>query len=126
MLTNLAHNEFCPQQADAIHIAGRDGFRQVWLTGVHLGSYGRDLQPRRSLLDLNNQIQSDRADAAKLRGTQEQLVRDLTGALKQIDGVQRTLSLTEAEQAHGENDTITFDKLIPDELTDEALAKAKV
>ncbi len=35
-------------------------------------------QLRRSLLDLNNQIQSDRADAAKLRGTQEQLVRDLT------------------------------------------------
>lgn len=28
------------------------GFRQVWLTGVHLGSYGRDLRPRCSLLDL--------------------------------------------------------------------------
>jgi threonylcarbamoyladenosine tRNA methylthiotransferase MtaB len=28
------------------------GFRQVWLTGVHLGSYGRDLQPPWRLLDL--------------------------------------------------------------------------
>ena len=28
------------------------GYKQVWLTGVHLGSYGRDLQHRRSLLDL--------------------------------------------------------------------------
>ncbi len=28
------------------------GFRQVWLSGVHLGSYGRDLQPSLTLLDL--------------------------------------------------------------------------
>jgi threonylcarbamoyladenosine tRNA methylthiotransferase MtaB len=28
------------------------GFKEVWLTGVHLGSYGRDLQPPRRLLDL--------------------------------------------------------------------------
>lgn len=28
------------------------GFRQVWLTGVHLGSWGRDLEPRTALLDL--------------------------------------------------------------------------
>ena len=36
---------------DVRELAGA-GFRQVWLTGVHLGSYGRDLEPRRSLLDL--------------------------------------------------------------------------
>jgi threonylcarbamoyladenosine tRNA methylthiotransferase MtaB len=28
------------------------GFKEVALTGVHLGSYGRDLQPRSSLVDL--------------------------------------------------------------------------
>ena len=28
------------------------GFRQIWLTGVHLGSWGRDLQPPCSLIDL--------------------------------------------------------------------------
>jgi len=28
------------------------GFKELWLTGVHLGSYGRDLQPPCSLLDL--------------------------------------------------------------------------
>jgi threonylcarbamoyladenosine tRNA methylthiotransferase MtaB len=28
------------------------GFREVWLTGVHLGSYGRDLQPPGRLIDL--------------------------------------------------------------------------
>ena len=28
------------------------GFKEVALTGVHLGSYGRDLEPRRSLLEL--------------------------------------------------------------------------
>jgi threonylcarbamoyladenosine tRNA methylthiotransferase MtaB len=28
------------------------GFRQIWLTGVHLGSWGRDLQPRCSLFHL--------------------------------------------------------------------------
>jgi threonylcarbamoyladenosine tRNA methylthiotransferase MtaB len=28
------------------------GFKEIWLTGVHLGSYGRDLQPARTLLHL--------------------------------------------------------------------------
>jgi threonylcarbamoyladenosine tRNA methylthiotransferase MtaB len=28
------------------------GFKEVWLTGVHLGSYGRDLQPQSRLIDL--------------------------------------------------------------------------
>ncbi len=28
------------------------GFKEFWITGVHLGSYGRDLRPARSLLDL--------------------------------------------------------------------------
>jgi threonylcarbamoyladenosine tRNA methylthiotransferase MtaB len=28
------------------------GYKELWLTGVHLGSYGRDLAPSRSLIDL--------------------------------------------------------------------------
>ena len=28
------------------------GFKEVWLTGVHLGSYGRDLRPQSRLIDL--------------------------------------------------------------------------
>jgi threonylcarbamoyladenosine tRNA methylthiotransferase MtaB len=28
------------------------GFREIVLTGVHLGSYGRDLEPRSSLYEL--------------------------------------------------------------------------
>lgn len=36
---------------DVTGLAGA-GFKQIWLTGVHLGSYGRDLQPARTLLDL--------------------------------------------------------------------------
>ena len=32
--------------------ASQAGFKEVVLTGVHLGSYGRDLMPRRSLVDL--------------------------------------------------------------------------
>jgi threonylcarbamoyladenosine tRNA methylthiotransferase MtaB len=40
---------------------GEAGFREVVLAGVHLGSYGRDLQPRRSLADLLRAL--DRVDA---------------------------------------------------------------
>jgi threonylcarbamoyladenosine tRNA methylthiotransferase MtaB len=32
------------------------GFKEIALTGVHLGSYGRDLKPRRALIDLLRQI----------------------------------------------------------------------
>ncbi len=34
------------------------GFKEIALTGVHLGSYGRDLTPRRSLLDLLDALHS--------------------------------------------------------------------
>jgi threonylcarbamoyladenosine tRNA methylthiotransferase MtaB len=34
----------------------RNGFREVVLAGIHLGHYGRDLQPRRSLADLLQDI----------------------------------------------------------------------
>jgi threonylcarbamoyladenosine tRNA methylthiotransferase MtaB len=37
------------QEADRVAAAG---FKEIALTGVHLGSYGRDLDPRSSLMDL--------------------------------------------------------------------------
>jgi threonylcarbamoyladenosine tRNA methylthiotransferase MtaB len=38
------------------------GFREVALTGVHLGSYGRDLTPARSLVSLLHALESSPAD----------------------------------------------------------------
>jgi threonylcarbamoyladenosine tRNA methylthiotransferase MtaB len=32
--------------------AAAAGYKEIWLTGVHLGSYGRDLSPSSSLIDL--------------------------------------------------------------------------
>ncbi len=43
------------------------GFREVALTGVHLGSYGRDLRPRRALLDLLTALR-DTFGAAREQG----------------------------------------------------------
>ena len=53
------------------------------------------------------------------------IVRDITGVLKNIDGVQRVLSLTSVKEARGEDDTILFRKIIGDEYTDESLAAVK-
>jgi threonylcarbamoyladenosine tRNA methylthiotransferase MtaB len=39
------------------------GFKEIALTGVHLGSYGRDLQPRTSLVELLRAIGRTGADA---------------------------------------------------------------
>jgi len=47
------------------HEVGRiaaSGFREIVLTGVHLGSYGRDLHPRQSLLTLLRQLEALDAD----------------------------------------------------------------
>ncbi len=38
------------------------GFREVAITGVHLGSYGRDLTPSASLLDLLRALEASQAD----------------------------------------------------------------
>jgi threonylcarbamoyladenosine tRNA methylthiotransferase MtaB len=35
-----------------VRAAAAAGYKELWLTGVHLGSYGRDLEPRRSFTDL--------------------------------------------------------------------------
>jgi threonylcarbamoyladenosine tRNA methylthiotransferase MtaB len=37
---------------DEVRQVASAGFREAWVTGVHLGAYGRDLDPRSSLLDL--------------------------------------------------------------------------
>ena len=39
-------------------------FKEIAITGVHLGSYGRDLSPRESLLDLLHALSSVRADVS--------------------------------------------------------------
>src|SRR5262245_23298199 len=39
------------------------GFKEIALTGVHLGSYGRDLAPRRSLADLLRAVAGWRRDS---------------------------------------------------------------
>ena len=39
------------------------GFKEIALTGVHLGSYGRDLQPRSSLIDLLRALERRSAKA---------------------------------------------------------------
>jgi threonylcarbamoyladenosine tRNA methylthiotransferase MtaB len=38
------------------------GFKEIALTGVHLGSFGRDLEPRRSLIDLLRAVDGCAAD----------------------------------------------------------------
>ena len=42
--------------------ASAAGFKEIALTGVHLGSYGRDLEPRASLLDLLHALDRSPAD----------------------------------------------------------------
>ena len=46
---------------------------------------------RRSLLDLNTQLEAQRADNAKLRGGQEQLARDLSEAQRTLKDLARNL-----------------------------------
>jgi threonylcarbamoyladenosine tRNA methylthiotransferase MtaB len=46
---------------DVVRIAA-SGFREIALTGVHLGSFGRDLEPRRSLIDLLRALDDCAAD----------------------------------------------------------------
>jgi threonylcarbamoyladenosine tRNA methylthiotransferase MtaB len=46
---------------DVVRIAA-SGFKEIALTGVHLGSYGRDLEPRRSLIDLLRALDACPAD----------------------------------------------------------------
>ena len=40
------------QVVDEVRRLANAGFRELWLTGVHLGSYGRDLAPPFGLIDL--------------------------------------------------------------------------
>jgi len=41
------------------------GFKEIALTGVHLGSYGRDLQPRSSLIELLRELDAHAGRSAK-------------------------------------------------------------
>lgn len=48
-------------------------------------------QLRRSLLDLNTQLEAQRADSAKMRGTQEQLARDVAEMQRTLKDVSKGL-----------------------------------
>jgi tol-pal system protein YbgF len=55
-----------------------------------LGQFGEQLkQVQRSLLDLNNQIELQRGDMAKLRGQNEQLARDLAEVQRKQSDIQQ-------------------------------------
>jgi len=47
---------------DDVERAGAAGYREVTLTGVHLGAYGRDFVPRRSLEELLDAVSAISAD----------------------------------------------------------------
>ena len=51
---------------DRIAFLSVKGFREVVLTGIHLGTYGEDRFPKTSLLDLLNRIE-ERGDVKRLR-----------------------------------------------------------
>lgn len=45
---------------NALHELNHQGVREVVLTGIHLGTYGKDLKPKSSLLDLLKRINQER------------------------------------------------------------------
>lgn len=49
-----------PEIVDEVDRAARAGFKQLLLTGVHLGSWGRDLRPAGSLAELLRALESSR------------------------------------------------------------------
>lgn len=51
-----------PRVVADVERIGEAGFKEIALAGVHLGSYGRDLEPRRTLLDLLRALAGVRAD----------------------------------------------------------------
>jgi threonylcarbamoyladenosine tRNA methylthiotransferase MtaB len=51
-----------PQLVSEIERVASAGFKEVAITGVHLGSYGRDLTPATSLLELMRAVDGVRAD----------------------------------------------------------------
>lgn len=53
------------------------------------------------------------------------VIRDITSALKNIDGVHRTLSLTEVREAYGEAESVSFRQVVPEDYTDSSLSAVK-
>ncbi len=50
---------------------GRAGFKEVWLVGVHLGSFGRDLEPAATLVDLLSSLDRTPGDVSFRLGSIE-------------------------------------------------------
>lgn len=70
------------------------GFKEVALTGVHLGSYGRDLQPRLALLDLLQAL--DRRFGGGRSGNPEVLFR--ISSLEPMDCTPEVVALVAASR----------------------------
>ncbi|MSO29904.1 MAG: radical SAM protein [Acidobacteria bacterium] len=77
--------------AEAERVAAA-GFKEIALTGVHLGSYGRDLQPRSSLVDLLERLAEESCRRRSL-GRAEQEPRDDRSVRHQPDVLFRISSL---------------------------------
>lgn len=71
--------------AAAVGRLSRRGFREIVLAGIHLASYGRDLEPRRSLLDLLRGIEAGGA-RLRLSSLDPNLVDDALGGHLAVDG----------------------------------------
>ena len=65
--------------------------RQAELVSANAALLEQVTQLRRSLLDLNSQLEAQRADAAKLRGGQEQLARDVAELQRSVKDVSKGL-----------------------------------
>ena len=74
------------ERAELVEVDGRPGLRLV-IDGAVAWVY----EPKRSLLDLNAQIESLRADLAKLRGQDEQQVQSGKDLAREIAELQRKL-----------------------------------
>jgi threonylcarbamoyladenosine tRNA methylthiotransferase MtaB len=60
------------------------GFKEITLTGVHLGSYGRDLTPRSSLIDLLEAIRGSDV-VARVNGSAERSLMFRISSLEPMD-----------------------------------------
>ena len=65
--------------------------KQAELASANAALLEQVTQLRRSLLDLNSQLEAQRADAAKLRGGQEQLARDVAELQRSVKDVSKGL-----------------------------------
>jgi tRNA A37 methylthiotransferase MiaB len=69
--------------AEVEHVTAA-GFKEIALTGVHLGSYGRDLSPRSSLLELLRNLDRARVGREPVRSVRLQPDRRPTPSVRRV------------------------------------------